>query len=60
MCTRGAKISFSISSIIREYNEYKDVWEAIEGELLCQRENKNYHDPFSVVVVTVGHVPKKS
>ena len=65
MCTRGMKISFSISTMIRGYHEYKDVWEAIEGkELLCRRENKNYHDPFSVAVVkddhTVRHVPKKS
>ena len=50
--------------MIRGYHEYKDIWEATKGEeLLCRRENDNYHDPFSVSVVKedriVGHVPKK-
>lgn len=50
--------------MIRNYHVYKEVWKATEGEiLLCQRENNNYHDPFSVAVIKdgqiVGHVPKK-
>ena len=67
MCTRGVKASFSISSMIRGYHEYKDLWEAVEGEeLLCRQENDNYHDHhlFSVAMVNdnciVGHMPKKS
>ena len=67
MCTRndGSEDgSFSISSMIRRYRIYKEVWEVTEGEILSfKRENDNYHNPFSVAVVKdgqiVGHVPKK-
>ena len=57
MCTHSAKVSFSISSIMRRYHECKDVWEATEGEeLLCQQENDVYHNPFSVAVVKDDHI----
>ena len=39
MCTHGVKVSFSISSMIRGYHEYKDVWEAMEEKELCPYEN---------------------
>ena len=60
----GACASFSISSMVRGYHKYKDVWVAPIGEwLLCRREDNNLHDLFSVAVIkndyVVGHVPKK-
>ena len=40
MCTHSAKVSLSISPMIRGYHEYKDLWEATEGEeLFCLYEN---------------------
>ena len=40
MCTHSVKVLFSISPMIRGYHEYKDLWEATEGEeLLCLYEN---------------------
>ena len=61
MCTRA---SFSISSVVRGYHKYKDIWVATEGEqLLCRKEDDNIHHLFSVAVIkndyVVGHVPKK-
>ena len=60
----GARASLSISSMVRRYHKYKDVWVATVGEwLLCQREDNNLHDLFSVAVIkndyVVGYVPKK-
>ena len=56
--------SFSVSSSVRGYHVYKDIWEATEGEVLpCTRELHNLRDPFAVAImregVIVGHVPKK-
>ena len=56
---------FFFESMVRGYHTYKDVWNAVVGEVLpCQRENRNRFDPFAVAVVknrtTVGLVPKKS
>lgn len=50
--------------MIRGYHVYKDVWTAVDGELLqCRREPNNIYDPFAVSVVkdgtVVGHLPRK-
>ncbi len=55
--------SYSISSSVRGYHVYKDIWEAAEGEVLpCNRELHNLQDPFAVSVnkdaTIVGHVPR--
>ena len=57
-------IQYSVSSMVRGYHVYKDVWDAVVGdELQCIRETSNRHDPFAVAVVknmiVVGHVPRK-
>ena len=54
---------FSISSVVRGYHIYQDVWSAGVGEqLTCDREPGNRHDTFAVAVkkdeVIVGHVPR--
>ena len=60
--------TWSFSSVIQGYHVhihvYKDIWEAVEGEILdCIRERKNRLNPFAVAVikqgVIVGHLPKK-
>ena len=50
--------------MIRGYHVYKDIWDAVDGEILeCFREVTNRRDPFAVAVkkqgVIVGHLPKK-
>ena len=54
---------FSVSSMVRGYHVYKDVWEATNGEVLqCTRDQGNRYDPFAVAVTKngdiVGHVPR--
>ena len=49
MCTCA---SFLISSIVRGYHKYKNIWVATRGEqLLCQRENDNIHNLFNITVI---------
>lgn len=55
--------SFSMSSAVRGYHVYKDIWAATVGEVLtCSRELHNLRDPFAVAVkkgsIIVGHVPR--
>ena len=60
--------TFSVDSVVRGYQGYKDIWDAdIDGlELPCKREPSNPHDPSAVAVVkqssgtsvVVGHVPR--
>ena len=55
--------SFCVNSMVRGYHVYKDVWQAMDGEILsCMRETSNGHDPFAVAVLKddtiVGHVPR--
>ena len=50
--------------MIRGYYVYKDIWDAVDGEILeCFREVTNRHDPFTVAVkkqgFIVSHFPKK-
>ena len=55
---------FTLSSVVRGYHVYKDIWDANEGKILdCVRETTNHHDPYAVAVakngIAVGHVPRK-
>ena len=55
---------FTLSSMVRGYHVYKDIWDADKGEILdCVRETTNHHDPYAVTVskngIAVGHVPRK-
>lgn len=56
--------SFELESMIRGYHVYKDIWVAIDGQVLqSRRETTNGHDPFAVAVLkdgtVVGHLPRK-
>ena len=53
---------FAISSAVRGYHVYHDIWDVLIGEELpCQWEADNFADSFDVAVVKsgniVGHVP---
>ena len=53
--------TFSISSVVRGYHAYKDIWQPDVGEeLRCQREVGNLVDAFAVAVMrketVIGHV----
>lgn len=55
-------VSFEISSFVRGYHVYKDIWEPIEGDVLeLKKEPSNPKDRFAVAVYSeygvVGHVP---
>ena len=67
--TRGFDItyytmeSFQIDACVRGYHHYKNVWSAVEGEMLqCVREPGNTTDFYVVAVMkgnmVVGHVPR--
>ena len=45
--------TFTVSSVVRGYHEYKDVWSTpIDGtELSCEREPGNPRDTLAVVVI---------
>ena len=56
-------MEFTVDAMIREYQEYNQIWEAEDGEVLqCQRETGNRHDLYAVATVkndvVVGHVPR--
>ncbi len=49
---------------IRGYHVYKDIWDAVVGEILdCKRERDNVRDRYAVAVLErdriVGHLPRK-
>lgn len=49
---------------IRGYHVYKEIWDAIVGEILqCERETDNEKDRYAVAVKrrgrVVGHLPRK-
>ena len=60
--------AFAVSSVVRGYHKYKDVWSAlVDGtEIPCEREPGNPRDTSAVAVIerspsgelTVGHVPR--
>ena len=59
-----ALYQFTVDAMVRGYHEYKEIWEAEDGEVLrCQREAGNRHDLYAVATVkndaVVGHVPRK-
>ena len=59
MCTKGMEVitvSCFISFMIRGYHKYKDRKLQKELELLCQWENDNYYDLFSLAVVMPQNV----
>ena len=45
--------NFTVSSVVREYHEYKDVWSATidRTELSCEREPGNQRDKLAVMVI---------
>ena len=45
---------FEGHACIRGYNIYKDIWEAVDGEELCEREPHNDHDRYAVAVRRKG------
>ena len=55
-------MSFTVSAMIQGYHVYKEVWNAENEGLRCEREVGNHSDTFAVAVkkgtVTVGHVPR--
>ena len=63
------RFEFIVYSAIQGYHEYKDIWKnpIIGGELKCQREIGNRHDPLAMAMLKqidghntiVGHVSRK-
>ena len=56
--------SFELSSAVRGYHVYRDIWEPSVGEkLVARREFDNQFDKFAVKVLngeeTVGHLPRE-
>ena len=57
------RVTFTLTSCIRGYHVYKDIWDPPVGETVeCEREARNPRDPYAVGLrkdsVTVGHVPR--
>ena len=55
--------SFSLTTAVRGFHVYKNVWEPTIGEVLsCEKDNGNSHDMFAVAIKNssevVGHVPR--
>ena len=62
---RGKKRSMAVyemESCVQGYHVYKDIWPAMIGDLLCEREPFNVVDRYAVAVLKddtiVGHIPK--
>ena len=55
---------WSISSYLRGYHAYMNIWNPLVGDdsLFCRKENGNVHDPHAVAIIAgnaiVGHVPE--
>ena len=48
--------SYTIEWCIPGYHVYKNVWEALPGEIFtCQNEFENVADPYAVAVLTCSH-----
>ena len=55
-----SRSAFTISSVVRGYHVYKDIWNAAQGEVLpCGSERSNLHDPFAVVKFSWILLPMK-
>ena len=57
-------MAFAITSVVRVYHAYKDIWDAeIDSELPCSPEPDNREDRYAVAVMNgtnvVGHVPRR-
>ena len=57
-------MAFAITSVMRGYHAYKDIWEAaIDSELPCLPEPDNREDRYAVAIMksadVVGHVPRR-
>ena len=55
---------FAITSIVRGYHAYKDIWDAeIDSELPCSSEADNREDHYAVAIMrstdVVGHVLRR-
>ena len=55
--------SFSLTTTVRGFHIYKNVWEPTIGEMLsCERDNGNSHNTFAVAIKNsskvVGHIPR--
>ena len=54
---------YEIQSCMQGYHIYKDIWTAMIGDLLCEREPFNDVDRYAIAVLkddnTVAHIPKK-
>ena len=55
--------SFSLTTALRGFHVYKNVWEPTIGEVLsCERDIRNSHDTFAVAIKNssevVGHIPR--
>lgn len=60
----GEMESFELTSMIRGFHIYKEIWDpSLDDCLVCAQDCSNRYDPFAVAVLngreTVGHVPKK-
>jgi len=60
-CSTGA---VEVSTVVRGYHVYQEIWTAPLGEVLfCQQETNNHHDRFAVAIIkdgeVVGHVRRE-
>ena len=57
-------VRWSISSYLRGYHAYMNIWNPLVGDdaLFCRKENANVHDAHAVAIIVgnniVGHVPE--
>ena len=56
-------MEFTVDAMIHGYHEYRQTWEAEDGEILqCQREISNSYNLYAAATVkndvVVGHVPR--
>ena len=67
-CSAKMMHIFAVSSVVKGYHKYKDVWNTpIDGaKLTCEKELSNPRDTLAVAVIeqspsgelTLGHVPQ--
>ena len=61
---KNKKMEYQKASCVRGYHVYRDIWEAVIGEVLqCERERTNAEDRYAVAVKKdgriIGHLPSK-
>jgi len=53
--------TFTLSSCIRGYHVYKDVWDpSLDESVRCEREDRNPQDPYAAQVVILIYSPSGS